>query len=408
MAEADTALEVFDLAKTYPGKHATPAVDGVSFAVQEGHFYTLLGPSGCGKTTTLRCVAGLERPTRGRVIVDGRLMSNAGRRQFVPAHSRPMGMVFQNYAIWPHLSVFENVAFPLKVGKHRLGRKVIHSRVEEALGAMQLSDYIGRPATRLSGGQQQRLALARALVRRPKILLLDEPLSNLDAKLRDAMRAELRSLQRRLGITTLYVTHDQAEALSMSNRIAVMSAGNMIQIGTPRQIYTAPDTRFVAGFIGESGFLDGIIDERIDAAHVRIGTPAGAIVAVCPPEGHIGDRVTIGIRPQDISTDTRSDVPGTVLASTVEQVLYVGEHYDYLIRVGDARLSMRLPAHHPRLRRGTTVDVFVPGRTIAVFSDERGGAHVAPSDEAEPDDSDWGEPESENGELLNAAGTQGN
>ena len=379
-------LEVSGLEKAYPGNSEIPAVNGVDFTVEEGHFYTLLGPSGCGKTTTLRCIAGLERPTGGRVVVDGQLMSNAGKRQFVPSHRRPMGMVFQNYAIWPHLSVLENVAFPLKVGKGRVGKKEILRRVEEALAVVQLSDYIGRPATQLSGGQQQRLALARALVREPKILLLDEPLSNLDAKLRDAMRAELRSIQRRLGITTLYVTHDQAEALSMSNRIAVMSAGRMVQVGTPREIYTAPSTRFVADFIGESNFLEGVIADRSSDAMATINTPAGVIRAPCPPQASNGDVVTLGIRPQDFTTDTRSGVPGSVLSTTVEQVLYVGEHYDYVLQAGETQLSMRLPADHPRLARGSTVNIFVATTNVAVFSDEHGFTHIAEREDDQADD----------------------
>jgi iron(III) transport system ATP-binding protein len=381
--DSTDALQVLGLVKSYSNNAGVPAVDGVDFAVSEGHFYTLLGPSGCGKTTTLRCVAGLERPTGGRVLVDGQLMSNAGRRQFVPSHRRSMGMVFQNYAIWPHLSVFENVAFPLKVGRNRLRGKELHRRVEEALAVVQLSDYLGRPATHMSGGQQQRLALARALVREPKILLLDEPLSNLDAKLRDAMRAELRSLQRRLGITTLYVTHDQAEALSMSNRIAVMSGGKMIQEGTPREIYTAPRTQFVADFIGESNFLSGTVEAYGDNSHATISTAAGTLTAVCPSEVGIGDVVTVGIRPQDLSTDTRMTQPGSLVRCVIEQVLYVGEHYDYIVRAGETQLSMRLGANVDRLRRGTEVDIFVPTARVTVFSDEHGVANVVPDDDAD-------------------------
>ncbi|HEY7047841.1 MAG TPA: ABC transporter ATP-binding protein [Jatrophihabitantaceae bacterium] len=370
------ALQVRGLVKKYPGSTAAPAVNGVDFAVTEGHFYTLLGPSGCGKTTTLRCVAGLERPSAGSVIVDGQVLSNANSRHFVAPHRRPMGMVFQNYAIWPHLSVFDNVAFPLKVGRPRLRKKEIERRVEEALAVVQLSDYIHRPATNLSGGQQQRLALARALVREPKILLLDEPLSNLDAKLRDAMRSELRAIQRRLGITTLYVTHDQAEALSMSNRIAVMSEGQIVQEGTPREIYAAPRTRFVADFIGESNFLDGVVVGRADLDRMTISTSMGAITAVCPGDVQPGDAVTIGIRPQDLTTEVGSAHAGSTVRCTVEQVLYVGEHYDYQLRAGEARLAMRLSANVPRLRRGTDVDVLVPSTRVSVFSDEHGFAHV--------------------------------
>ena len=379
------ALQISGLAKTYPDRHAAvPAVAGVEFDVAEGDFYTLLGPSGCGKTTTLRCIAGLERPTGGRIVVDGQIMSNAGSRQFVPSYRRPMGMVFQNYAIWPHLSVFDNVAFPLKVAKTRYRAKDIGRRVEEALAVVQLSDYLRRPATNLSGGQQQRLALARALVREPKILLLDEPLSNLDAKLRDAMRAELRSLQRRLGITTIYVTHDQAEALSMSNRVAVMAGGRIVQEGTPREIYTAPQTRFVADFIGESNFLEGVVVEPAGAGLMAIKTSAGRIVATCPEEVRVGDDVTVGIRPSELTTDSPDGGSGSVLACTVEEILYMGDYYDYRLSAGDARLLMRQSASRRRLRRGEQVAITAPTSHIAVFSDKHGVAHIA----AQRDDQD--------------------
>jgi iron(III) transport system ATP-binding protein len=370
------ALQISGLEKTYPDRQAAvAAVVGVEFDVTEGHFYTLLGPSGCGKTTTLRCVAGLERPSAGRIVVDGQVMSNAGSRQFVPPARRPMGMVFQNYAIWPHLSVYENVAFPLKVGRNRLGHKEIERRVEEALAVVHLSEYLRRPATNMSGGQQQRLALARALVREPKILLLDEPLSNLDAKLRDAMRAELRSLQRRLGLTTIYVTHDQTEALSMSNRVAVMSGGRIVQEGTPREIYMAPQNQFVADFIGDSNFLPGTVAGPAEGGLMTIVTPAGRIDAPCPDEVAAGDEVTLNIRPADLSAGTGTG--GNVLDCMVEQVLYMGEYYDYRLSAGGQQLLMRQSANFERLRTGHAVSVVVPSTHVTVFSDQHGVAHIA-------------------------------
>src|SRR5437773_8359090 len=257
-------LQVTMLRKTFTTERGgVRAVEDVSFTVEEGQFYTLLGPSGCGKTTTLRCVAGLERTDEGRIVVDGRIVSSHSPNVFVPPHKRDIGMVFQSYAIWPHMTVFENVAFPLRVSKQRVSRSEISRRVEEALSLVELGGYGGRMATQLSGGQQQRLALARALVREPKLLLLDEPLSNLDAKLRERMRFELRELQRRLRITTLYVTHDQIEALSMSNVIAVMNAGVIVQEGAPREIYLQPKSKFVANFIGSTNQLAGRV-ARID------------------------------------------------------------------------------------------------------------------------------------------------
>jgi putative spermidine/putrescine transport system ATP-binding protein len=233
-----------------------PAVDDVSFEVAPGQFYTLLGPSGCGKTTTLRSVAGLQRPNDGTIRVGGEVVFDGGKAFFVPPHERNIGMVFQSYAIWPHLSTFENVAFPLRRMRPRLRRAEIDRRVREHLAIVQLDGLEGRAATDLSGGQQQRLALARALIREPEILLLDEPLSNLDAKLREDMRIEIRALTRRLNVTTLFVTHEQVEALTMSDRIAVFNDGGVEQIGPPTEIYERPENAFVAGFVGVSNLLE--------------------------------------------------------------------------------------------------------------------------------------------------------
>jgi iron(III) transport system ATP-binding protein len=379
-------LRVEGLAKAYldrQNRRGANAVDGVDFTVAEGQFYSLLGPSGCGKTTTLRCIAGLERPDSGVIMIGNRAMSSAGSRQFTPPHKRPIGMVFQSYAIWPHLSVFDNVAFPLRTGsrRRRPTSKEITQRVEETLAAVQLSEYIRRPATAMSGGQQQRLALARALVARPKILLLDEPLSNLDVKLRDAMRSELRSLQRRLGVTTLYVTHDQAEALSMSDRIAVMSGGKIVQEGAPREIYRSPSSQFVAGFIGESNFLDGTV-AKVNADGTAVAnTPAGALT-IRSPEGTVtGDKVTLGIRPQGITTTASGGPAGvppagphTALEGLVVQVLFLGEHLDYRVRVGDTELLVRQPGE---FHGGDSLKVCIPASSISVFSESRGTAEIS-------------------------------
>src|SRR5471032_852649 len=234
-------LKVEGLVKAY----ATPegpvqAVKGVSFDVPQGAFFTLLGPSGCGKTTTLRCVAGLEQPSGGTISIAGTVVADAARGIHVPAYRRDIGMVFQSYAIWPHMDVFGNVAYPLRVRKPRPPRGEIQERVMEALRLVGMAAMARRSATKLSGGQQQRVAFARALVRHPKLLLLDEPLSNLDAKLREQMRFELQELVARVAITTLYVTHDQSEALAMSDTVAVMSDGIIAQSGRPREVYTKP------------------------------------------------------------------------------------------------------------------------------------------------------------------------
>src|SRR5262252_8149787 len=229
-----------------------------SFTLEPGTFFTLLGPSGCGKTTTLRCIAGLEMPDEGRIAVEGRVLFDAKAGVNVPVEQRSVGMVFQSYAIWPHMTVAENVAFPFTVSRQRrYSRAEIEEGVRRALAIVGLDGFQPRPATRLSGGQQQRVALARAIVHEPRLLLLDEPLSNLDAQLRDEMRGELKRLQSKIGITTVYVTHDQSEALALSDRIAVIEAGRISQIGSPQDIYFRPANPFVARFVGATNLLPG-------------------------------------------------------------------------------------------------------------------------------------------------------
>ena len=235
------------------------AVNDVSFDVPEGRLFTLLGPSGCGKTTTMRSIAGLERPVSGEVNVNGTAVYSSPRKLFVPPNRRNFGMVFQSYAIWPHMNVFDNAAFPLRVGRRKYSKQEIEEKVTRVLNVVGLDSFAGRDATMLSGGQQQRLALARALAMEPKLLLLDEPLSNLDAKLRERMRFEIKRLQRELGLTTVYVTHDQGEALALSHEIAVMSEGRIVQIGSPRAIYERPGSPFVADFVGLTNFVDAVV-----------------------------------------------------------------------------------------------------------------------------------------------------
>jgi iron(III) transport system ATP-binding protein len=377
------AVSVTDLFKSYADrKEKVRAVDGVSFEVQEGEFYTLLGPSGCGKTTTLRCVAGLERTDSGQIIIDNKVVSAHQPNTFVPPHKRDIGMVFQSYAIWPHMTVFENVAFPLRVSKQRIPRSEITRRVEEALSLVQLGGYGGRLATQLSGGQQQRLALARALVREPKLLLLDEPLSNLDAKLREHMRAELRDIQRRLGVTTIYVTHDQIEALSMSNRIALMSEGHIVQEGRPRELYQKPATEFVASFLGSTNLLDGETLERSDAMWL-ISTPAGQIKAVCPDGVQSGSKVTVSLRPENLTIHAQAPTSGNVLPGEVEQFMFLGEMAECRVKVGGQVLRTR---QHPNLsfQHGEQVYVQIPYESCTVISDEFGVAAPEYREEAVP------------------------
>jgi iron(III) transport system ATP-binding protein len=252
-------LRVEGLYTEYPNERGeiVKAAQDVTFTVPEGKLFTLLGPSGCGKTTTLRSIAGLEKPRVGEIAVNDRVVYSSSKGVFVTPNRRGFGMVFQSYAIWPHMSVFQNAAFPLEVGDRKYSRPQIREKVMGVLKATQLDHLADREATKLSGGQQQRLALARALVMEPALLLLDEPLSNLDAKLREKMRFELKRLQRELRITTIYVTHDQSEALALSHEIAVMNEGRIQQIGSPREVYERPANPFVADFVGSTNFLDG-------------------------------------------------------------------------------------------------------------------------------------------------------
>jgi iron(III) transport system ATP-binding protein len=276
------------------------AVKAVSLEVKEGELFTLLGPSGCGKTTTLRCIAGLETPDGGSITLGDVVLCDGDAKVHVPANRRGIGMVFQSYAIWPHMSVYANVAFPLTscARQARLPRAEVTTRVNEALETVELGGYQDRRATQLSGGQQQRLALARALAMRPRMLLLDEPLSNLDAQLRESMRLELKRLQRELGITTVYVTHDQTEALMLSNRIAVMHEGRVRQIGRPRDIYHSPADRFVAEFVGTTNMLEGRVIGFASGSH-RVETEIGVVHAQ-GSSAAAHDAVAMTLRPEAI------------------------------------------------------------------------------------------------------------
>ncbi|WP_173098089.1 ABC transporter ATP-binding protein [Actinomadura verrucosospora] len=374
MSTVDTTticLDVRDLVKDYPVDGASDhrAVGGVSLTIAEGEMYTLLGPSGCGKSTTLRCVAGLEQPDSGRIELAGVPVVDQGVH--VPTERRDIGMVFQSYAIWPHMSVFENVAFPLRVDGRRRTKKEVRRRVEEVLGTVRLADVASRSATQLSGGQQQRLALARALIREPRLLLLDEPLSNLDARLRDQMRVELRDLQRRLNVTALFVTHDQAEALSMSSRIAVMDQGRVVQEGTPREIYQRPATRFVADFVGTANLLDAEVVERA-ADGWLLRTAAGVVRASCPDGTRVGDQVTMTFRPEDIrmhlSPPGAAATGTTMLAGTVDRVDFFGESVECQVSCGAAVLLVH---RHPQAapQEGDTVHIELAAEGCAVLTD---------------------------------------
>ncbi len=337
---------------------AVKAAQNVSFEVPEGKLFTLLGPSGCGKTTTLRSIAGLEKPTAGEIAVGGRVVYSSGKGIFVAPNKRNFGMVFQSYAIWPHMNVFQNVAFPLEVRK--LPRKEIRDRVMRVLGAVALDHLVDRDATKLSGGQQQRLALARALVMEPQLLLLDEPLSNLDAKLRDRMRTELKRLQREFSLTTVYVTHDQSEALALSHEIAVMNEGRVVQIGTPRQIYEQPANQFVADFVGSTNFIGGTVT-ALDDGHGRcvVSSAIGELKAHAG-EGIVKDgAVTVSVRPEDIELSEAPPTPAdgeNICRGTVNAKDFLGDYLDFSVKVGDVVL---LAKAHPSLRTPTGDPIYL-------------------------------------------------
>lgn len=351
------------------GRGALLACDRVSFEVPEGRFFTLLGPSGCGKTTTLRCIAGLERSDGGDIDLGGAVLSSSRRGVFVPPNQRDIGMVFQSYAIWPHMTVYENVAFPLRAARARRSESEVRRRVGQALATVRLEGLEQRPATNLSGGQQQRLALARALVREPRLLLLDEPLSNLDAKLREQMRLELRNLHRQLRITTVYVTHDQVEALAMSNIVAVMHEGQIRQIGPPREIYERPANRFVADFIGSTNLLPGRVVAGVGAPR-RVQTASGPVACVIPDDAPVGSDVVVSIRPEDVAVTEGGEGEGW--EATVTQAVFLGECVDCRLAVGDLELRARIhPSVH--VRRGDRVRAsFRSDRCVAIRLDASG------------------------------------
>jgi iron(III) transport system ATP-binding protein len=343
-------LTVSGLCTEYLGEHGQTirAAQDVSFEVPQGRLFTLLGPSGCGKTTTLRSIAGLERPRAGEISVGGQVIYSSGKDVFIPPNRRGLGMVFQSYAIWPHMSVFDNAAFPLQVAKKSIPRKAIQERVHRVLKVVALDEMADREATKLSGGQQQRLALARALVLEPPLLLLDEPLSNLDAKLRERMRFELKRLQRELGITTVYVTHDQSEALALSHSIAVMNAGRIEQLGSPREVYERPRNQFVADFVGTTNFVKGTVSGADSApGFYRIAAEVGNLKARGLDSLKAGEEVVLSIRPEDIELFERPQDGENTYEATVDQKVFLGEFIDFQVKIGGRSVQSRA---HPSLR----------------------------------------------------------
>jgi len=326
-------------------KEIVAAVDGIDFDVGQGEVVTLLGPSGCGKTTTLRCVAGLEKAEAGRITIGERTVVDVAAGIFVPPHRRNLGMVFQSYAIWPHMTVLDNVAYALE--GRRMNKAERKRLAMEALDTVQLAHLAERPAPRLSGGQQQRVAIARAIVGRPQVLLFDEPLSNLDARLRLEMRSELRRIQRQIGLSSIYVTHDQAEALAVSDWIVVMKEGRIIERGRPLDIYRYPRHVFTAQFLGTTNLIAGTLAD-VDATSGRVGvtTPVGVIIGTDPSRMlTAGAKVRVSIRPEDLSTQVPNDTDATAVNTfecRLAFAIFAGVAVEAELRCGEVKLQCLL------------------------------------------------------------------
>jgi iron(III) transport system ATP-binding protein len=357
----ETMIRVEGLTKTFAaGGDSVAAVAGVDFEVGPGELVTLLGPSGCGKTTTLRCIAGLEKADAGRIVIGDQPVVDVAANVFVPPHRRNIGMVFQSYAIWPHMTVLENVAYALE--GRRIGRSERRKAAMEALDAVKLAHLANRPAPRLSGGQQQRVAIARAMVGRPQVLLFDEPLSNLDARLRAEMRVELRRIQRRIGLSSVYVTHDQAEALAVSDWIMVMKEGRIVEHGRPLDIYRHPRHVFTAQFLGTTNLIAGMVDSVEATGRLVVGTALGRIVGVDPArQVTAGARVRVSIRPEDLSTRLPEDcgsTPANAFEGHLAFAIFAGVAVEAEIRCGETAIQCLL---------NREADL-TPGRPITLYA----------------------------------------
>ena len=380
------AVRLVGLSKTYTGTDV-PAVDQLSLDVYDGEMVTLLGPSGCGKTTTLRMVAGLEIADTGAVYFGDRTIVDTESGVSLTPDKRNVGMVFQSYAIWPHMTVEQNVAFPLKA--HKVPRKEIPDLVEKALDLVGMNGYQKRPGPLLSGGQQQRVALARALVTEPGVLLLDEPFSNLDAGLREQMRIEVKLLQQRLQLAALFVTHDQIEALGLSDRIVVMRAGVVQQQGTSNELYERPSNEFVRDFLGKTLLFMGKISAIVSDGHVNVLLDGAED---CTVSGHspqtadlyVGKPVQVAIRPEDITVTpaTSSEVPEGVIGGVVEAALFVGERYEYQVEADQQSKIIVYGDRHDATREGDTVWLRPTSDRHSVWTIE------AEKDESDNDDKD--------------------
>ncbi len=361
-----SGVHIRNLVKRYG---AVTAVDGISLDIAEGEFIVLLGPSGCGKTTTLRCVAGLEDVSGGEIIMGDRVVSSPGLS--LPPEKREIGMVFQSYAIWPHMTVAENIAFGLKLKK--LARSDIAGRVERALALVGLEKYGDRGASQLSGGQQQRVALARAIVLEPGVLLFDEPLSNLDAKLREKMRFEVRQLQKRLGITSIYVTHDQQEAMVIADRVVLMNEGRIDQIGNPIEIYERPASRFGAEFIGLANIVEAKVVRNGTSTRVRL---QGGVELESNQTGYALDQhVDVMCRPENLRVSPQPIEGSNVFPAKIQSTYFLGNIADVYVAAGPLQLRGQLSP--PEMwAEGKDVWVQVPPDRVVLLAPQRAGART--------------------------------
>jgi iron(III) transport system ATP-binding protein len=362
----ETVLDIRSVSKRFGD---IQAVDDLSLTVHDGEILALLGASGCGKTTTLRMVAGLEDPTEGEIVYDGRVVASATDGTFIPPNKRNMGIVFQSYALWPHMTVFGNVSHPLKV--RRLPKAKIQQRVSSILETVGMAGFEDRPIPELSGGQQQRVALARAVVYEPRMLLLDEPFSNLDAQLRSQMRLELRTIQRRLGMTTLFVTHDQIEALSFADRIAVMHEGRLVQVGTPEEVYRSPLTTTVRDFLGRvisssavvvSAGQNGVVANMTGFGNQHIS------ISATRDDFSVDSDVEVSIRPENVLVRMPGEAGEDVnkLRAEIRTLLFVGDHWECQLQLGEESLILHLP-HSESWHEGQHVDLVFPPDSLSVW-----------------------------------------
>jgi ABC-type Fe3+/spermidine/putrescine transport system ATPase subunit len=362
-------ISISDLHKNFQsGQQAVTALNGIDLDVSKGEFFVLLGPSGSGKTTLMRCVAGLETPDRGSISLDGKTVFSVRPRINIPPEKRQIGMVFQSYAIWPHMTVAENIGLVLSHGQSRLAQKQVKERIRHALGLVQLENFEDRPARLLSGGQQQRVALARALAINPKLLLMDEPLSNLDARLREEVRTKIKKLAVQLGITALYVTHDQIEAMVLADRIGVMTQGAILQVGKPYELYRAPKNSLIAEFFGSINWLRGTMINRNQIA-TDIGT-----LTVEHANGNTGS-VVVGVRPEDVKLAPSSTAPENQLEGNIVSSIFIGDQVIAEVKINETTLAVKTTPDDPK--PAGKISVYLPKGRIVVFPDvafKAGGA----------------------------------